>query len=70
MARAQRITVDTIRQLAGLVGLRPREADLDGMARGLDGMLAAIERCNELGLDQHEPAVTLTLTGGATDAER
>lgn len=65
-----RITIETVRQLAAVVGIRPDEAQLAGLAKGLEATLAAIERCDELGLGQHEPAATFQLSGGATDAER
>lgn len=64
-----RITGDTIRQLAATADIRPDEASLDELAKTFGVMLAAIERCDELGLADHEPCTTLTLTGGAPDAE-
>jgi Asp-tRNA(Asn)/Glu-tRNA(Gln) amidotransferase C subunit len=70
MAEVRRITADTVRQLAAAAGIRPDESSLEGIARGLDGMIGLIERCEEMGLSAHEPATTFTLTGGASDAER
>jgi hypothetical protein len=70
MAEARRITADTVRQLAAAAGIRPDENSLEGIARGLDGMIAMIEGCEAMGLSAHEPATTFTLTGGASDAER
>ena len=70
MAEARRMTADTVRQLAAAAGIRPEESSLEGIARGLEGMIAAIERCEQMGLGAHEPATTFTLTGGASDAER
>jgi hypothetical protein len=53
--------------------LKPHRRDgtiiSDELAKTFGVMLAAIERCDELGLAEHEPCTTLTLTGGAPDAE-
>jgi hypothetical protein len=40
------------------------------LARGLAAMLAAIESCEALDLDRHEPGYWPGLSGGAIDAER
>lgn len=64
-----RITADTVRQLAAAVGIRPESSQIDDLARGLDATLAAIDRCDELGLAGHELAAVFRLTGGAADAE-
>lgn len=64
-----KITAATVRELAAVAGIRPEEASLDGLARGLAAMLAAIESCEALDLDRHEPGTGLRLSGGAIDAE-
>jgi hypothetical protein len=69
MTRA-RITTATVRELASAAGIHPAEASLDGLARGLAAMLAAIESCEALDLDRHEPGYWPGLSGGAIDAER
>jgi len=69
MTRA-RITAATVRELAAAAGIHPAEASLDGLARGLAAMLAAIESCEALDLDRHEPSSWPRLSGGAINAER
>jgi Asp-tRNA(Asn)/Glu-tRNA(Gln) amidotransferase C subunit len=64
-----RITQDTVRQLAVATGIRPADDELAPLADALDAILTAVDRCEELGLDQHEPATGFRLTGGAPDAE-
>ena len=65
----ERITAETVRQMAAAVGIRPREERLEAIGQGLAGMLAAIERCEQLDLAAHEPATTWQL-GGADDGQR
>jgi hypothetical protein len=62
-------TAATVRELAAVAGIRPDEASLDGLARGLTGLLAAIESCEALEPSRHEPATQLHLSGGASDAQ-
>jgi hypothetical protein len=64
-----RVTADTVRQLAAAVGIRPEEGRLAELAGALGALLGAIERCDELNLVEHEPATIFRLTGGPTDAE-
>ena len=64
-----RISDETVRQLARAADIRPDEAELGTMAELLEGLLVAIERCEELNLSEHEPANRFGLSGGATDAE-
>ena len=65
-----RITEDTIRHLARVVGVRPAESSFGELAVALEQLVIAIDRCDELDLLEHEPCTTLHLTGGPTDAER
>jgi len=64
-----RITDETVRQLALAADVRPEEAGMAELAQQLGGLLAAIERCEELNLSEHEPASRFGLSGGAADAQ-
>jgi hypothetical protein len=64
-----RISASTIRELAATAGITPESDSLDDLAHGLEAVLAAIERCDALGLRSHEPITRFRLSGGAEDAQ-
>ena len=65
----ERISAETVRQLAAAAGIRPDERSLGGLARALEATIAAVEACDALDLAHHEPASIFRLSGGASDAE-
>jgi Asp-tRNA(Asn)/Glu-tRNA(Gln) amidotransferase C subunit len=56
-----RITPETVRQLAQAAGIRPDEARLGELTQSLAAIIEAVERCEELGLEAFEPAINLRL---------
>lgn len=65
----ERISAETVRQLAAAAGIRPDEQSVPGLARALAATIAAVEACDALDLSQREPASIFRLSGGASDAE-
>ena len=65
----ERISAETVRQLAAAAGIRPDEQSLAGLARALEATISAVEACDALDLSQHQPASVFRLSGGASDAE-
>lgn len=59
-----RITPEVVRQLARAADIRPRDEDLPELASGLEVLLAAIERCEALGLAAYEPVTVFDLDTG------
>jgi hypothetical protein len=65
-----RVTAETIRQLGIVADIRPDELQTAELAQGLNVLLAAIERCDQLNLapgpeEGHEPVTRFDPSGGA-----
>jgi hypothetical protein len=64
-----RITAETVRQVAAAVGIHPLEERLEALALSYAATLASVERLDELDLARFEPATVWRLDGGAADAD-